>query len=225
MSQQSLNERLNEELTQLQNTNKKSQMLYGILVVILGGYLGWAYSQLSILLNPEGMAEAATGMAIDQIPLVSQSLQDSIKESAPDLARTASDNIAEVIPMYRLRLESETKPVIDEVTGILADVAVRKLVAASDAGNSPFAKSEAINSASVAVVNELDTVLNDAMDTPSEEGVTPRQSIESSLSQLRSIDNKLNELHNGGGDPKERELLLTWINVLTQAQADSDAIQ
>ena len=222
---QSVNDRLKAELAELQATNKRSQILYVVLTLLVGGYLSWAYSQLAIIIDPEGMADAATGMAIDRIPVVSQKLQTAIQEAAPDLARTASDNVIEIIPMYRQRLESETKPIIDEVSGIIADAAIKQLLAASEEEPPSIIKKDMADSAATAVVVELDGILNASLDTPDEEGRTPRQSIEQSLDKLRSIDKELKMLRAGKGNPKERELLITWISLLTQAQDQAEMAQ
>ncbi len=75
----------------------------------------------------------------------------------------------------------------------------------------------ALDAAAAAAVTSLDTVLDEAMDAPGEDGISPRQTIEGSLTQLRHIDMELARIAKKGGDPAERELLLAWLNVLGQA--------
>ena len=210
-------ERLEEELNELRAENKRGLFVSGTLLGVIAIYLLWATSQLNILLDPEGMAEAATGVAVESIPEVSKSLTLSIKEGAPAIAQQTSGELLELVPMYRNQLEGEIKPVIDEVAAILADSSIQSAIASIDkAQGSDILKQEAAAAATDAVIAELDGILIEALVQKNEEGTTPQESIDAALSGLRGIDKELKKMSKGGGNAQERELLLTWINIVSQ---------
>ena len=188
----------------------------GLLGIILL-YLIWASSQINVLLDPEGMAEAATGLAIENIPQISQNLSTTIKEAAPRVAQQTSSEILELVPMYRSNLEGEIMPIIDEVSAILAEVSVQSALQSIDKTQSLSSmKQEAAEAAAAAVMVQLDAVLIEALEQKGDDGVTPQDSINTSLSELKRLDVELRKLQTGKGDPQERELLITWINILSQ---------
>ena len=210
-------ERLEAELITLQTENKRGLYIGGGLVAFVAIYLIWAASQINILLDPEGMAEAATGVALENLPEVSQNLSESIKEAAPTVAQQTSAEIIEIVPIYRLQLEGEMKPIIDEVTGILADASIQSAIASIDkAQDSHLLRQKATSAATDAVISELDGVLIEVLNQKGEDGVTPQESIDIALKELKTIDSEIKKMRRGGGDPQERELLLTWLNIISQ---------
>ncbi|MCP4810848.1 MAG: hypothetical protein GY884_36395, partial [Proteobacteria bacterium] len=70
-------------------------------------------------------------------------------------------------------------------------------------------------------------LLQEALDSPDNsegpDGPTPRDAIVASLEQLETIDKGLARLASGGGDAQERELLVAWLNVVSQFNDDLDA--
>jgi len=210
-------ERLERELKNLQAENKRGLFIGGGLLSIIMLYLFWASAQLNVLMDPEGMAEAATGLAIENIPQISQNLSDSIKEAAPRVAQQTSSEILELVPMYRSNLEGEIKPIIDEVSAILAEVSVQSALQSIEKTQSLSSmKEEAADAAAAAVMVQLDGVLLEALEQKGDDGVTPQESINKSLAELKRLDVELRKLQKGKGDPQERELLITWINILSQ---------
>ena len=210
-------ERLELELQKLEAENKRGIFIGGGLLSIIVLYLLWAGSQLSIILDPEGMAEAATGLAIENIPQISQNLSTTITEAAPMVAKQTSTEILELVPMYRLNLERQIQPIIDEVSAILAEVSVQSaLQSIEKTPNLNSMKQEAANAAADAVMVQLDAVLMEALEQKGDDGLTPQDSINTSLSELKRLDLELRKLQKGDGDPQERELLITWINILSQ---------
>jgi len=207
---------LEAELLEVQKANRWTRNVSIVFVLIVGVYLGWANAQVNVLLDPEGLADAATGVAVDSIPEASATLKATLIDGAPLLAGQASEAVVSLIPMYREQLEMETKPIVNDVAAILADAAVRAILKSTKTGEN--ARSEAINAGADAVIVQFDNILQEAMDQPDDEGRTPRQAIESSVSQLSRIDKELKKIANGTGDAKERELLITWMNILTQYQ-------
>jgi hypothetical protein len=211
---------LDVELAEAKETNQRSLMIGGVFVVLIGGYLFWASSQFSKLLDPEGLALAASGMALDALPDASASLRELVVDGAPDIATAASQAIVDMLPTYRQVMEDEMEPVIDEVANILAVTAVGAMIESVGSENEEAGTLEALNEGADAVVTRLDTLLEESMD---DDGPTPRDTIEESLGQLQTIDRGLKRIANGGGDPQERELLMAWMNLMSQWNDDANA--
>lgn len=214
---------LEAELADAKEANQRSLMAGGVFVVLIGGYLFWASSQFTKLLDPEGLALAASGMALDALPEASESLREVIVDGAPDIATAASQYLLDMLPTYREVMEDEMEPVIDEVSNILAVTAVNGMIDAVGAENEEVEQLEALNDGADAVVERLDMVLSEAMDEPMEnDGPTPRETIDKSLDSLKTVDRGLKTMAAGGGDPQERELLMAWMNLMSQWNDDAN---
>lgn len=205
------------QLEQERASNKKSMMFSGVAVVIVGGYLIWISSVIGTFLDPEGLALAASGFAVDAVPAASQQVRALVVDGAPELARLGSDQIIAQIPVYREALQQEIDPVIDQVSTVLAEAAVEKMATQAGDPNAKYQDEAAMEAAAEAAVVSIDGVLAHAMDEKDADGTTPRMLITGSLSQLKSIDIELQRLAKKGGDPAERELLMAWLGVLGQA--------
>lgn len=218
---------LKAELERTQAGTQRSMIVAIILVVVVGGYLTWVNSQVNELINPEGIALAATGLAVEAVPQGGEYLHTAIVDGAPDIARAASQGVLDMLPAYRAVLEEELAPVIDEVCSILAVTAVDSIIrsAAGEKGNDA-AQQMAIQQGADAVFVRLDTLLDEALDTPTSheevEGPSPRETINEALTKLKTVDSGLRQIASGGGDAAERELLLTWMSLLTQYQDEAN---
>jgi hypothetical protein len=218
---------LKAELERTQAGTQRSMIVAIILVVVVGGYLTWVNSQVNELINPEGIALAATGLAVEAVPQGGEYLHTAIVDGAPDIARAASQGVLDMLPAYRAVLEEELAPVIDEVCSILAVTAVDSIIrsAAGEKGNDA-AQQMAIQEGADAVFVRLDTLLDEALDTPTSHeevaGPSPRETINEALTKLQTVDSGLRQIASGGGDAAERELLLTWMSLLTQYQDEAN---
>jgi hypothetical protein len=218
---------LKAELERTQAGTQRSMIVAIILVVVVGGYLTWVNSQVNELINPEGIALAATGLAVEAVPQGGEYLHTAIVDGAPDIARAASQGVLDMLPAYRAVLEEELAPVIDEVCSILAVTAVDSIIrsAAGEKGNDA-ANQMAIQEGADAVFVRFDTLLDEALDTPTSheevEGPSPRETINEALTKLKTVDSGLRQIASGGGDAAERELLLTWMSLLTQYQDEAN---
>jgi len=216
---------LEGQLSSVRKTNQRSTMIGGIALLLIGGYLAWAHSQFSQLLDPEGLAFAATGMTLEAIPEASQALRSVVVDGAPDIAQAASQAVVDMLPAYREIMEEEMRPVIDEVATVLAQTTVQQMVKSAEAGRTgEGAQQAALQAGADAVVDRFDDIIGDALDQPGpDDGPTPREAIDASLEQLQTIDRGLKTMARGGGDPMERELLLTWLGLIGQAAQEADA--
>ena len=218
---------LKAELERTQATTKRSMIIAGVLVVIVGGYLSWTHSQVKQMLDPEGIALAATGLAIEAVPQGGEYLHTAIIDGAPDIARAASQGVLDMLPSYRAVLEDELSPVIEEVCSILAVSAIKSVLSSTvSEANADATTQMALQDGADAVFVRLDTMLEETLDTPTDlegvEGPSPRETINEALANLRVVDSGLKKIASGQGDAEERELLLSWMGLLTQYQDDAN---
>ena len=54
------------------------------------------------------------------------------------------------------------------------------------------------------------------------DGPTPRETIDEALDSLKTVDRGLKTIASGGGDPQERELLMAWMNLMSQWNDDAN---
>jgi hypothetical protein len=215
---------LEQELAELQKKSKTSRIAGSVIGVVVAGYLLFAYTQIAKLTDPTGLAEAATGAVIDRTPQITEALRSAAVDGAPALARHLSTSVVETIPTYRAVLETELIPVIDEVCAIIANVAVTKMEeSASDKMLDDNDQQVALQAAANEVIERLDTVLKEALDEPDEDGGTPRHMIVRSLRELKTIDTGLKDLAKGRGGIQERQLVMGWLNLVTQFENESNA--
>jgi len=211
--------RLDLELENEVKGNKSFNIVGGIFVAFIALYLIWLSASIGTMLQPAGLAEAAAGAALEAAPALSANLRELVVDGAPNLAGSASQAVVEMVPSYRGVLEDELRPVIDEVSGVVASAAVKKMIDSGTDSDDSIALQEAADAA----VARLDSVLDEAMNEPmGADEPTPRQVIEGSLEQLEVVDRGLKRLAKGGGDEAERELVFAWLNVLQQRTAELD---
>jgi hypothetical protein len=209
--------RLQSDLTAARAENKKSQKIGIAIVVIITLYLGWVTVQVNRMSDPEGLALAAAGAAVGATPVLGEHLRSVMVDGAPDIARLASSSVVDMIPAYREVAEAELLPLIDEVSGVLAMTATSHLAESMVTGETSGSEEEALQAGADAAVARLEVVLDEAMDEPTEnDGPTPRQSIEGAISQLQLIDRGLKQVASKGGDPRERELILSWLSLIAE---------
>lgn len=205
-------------LGQERNRNRNFLLVGGLVAAVVAIYLLWVGSHVRRMLDPDELAEATSGAALEAVPQASAHLRSVVVDGAPDVARLASNLIVDTLPTYRQVMEEELSPVVDEICGILAQVAVDRMVKAARAGElDEVSRQAALQDAADAVVTRLDGMLTDALDEPMEtDGTTPRTLIAQSLDHLEIIDSGLQHLVRGRGDPAERDLILGWLNLLAQ---------
>lgn len=215
---------LEEELEAVKQANKRSMIIGGVVLVLIGGYLLFANHQVKKIFDPEGLALAASGVALGAVPEAADALETIVVDGAPDIARTATQSILDMLPTYRMVMEEELDPVVDEVTGILAQATFRQMLRAGEAAKNPAGEQLALQAGADAVVERFDLIVQQGLDEPLEDhGHTPRQAIEASLGQLVTIDRGLKQVVRGKGDPRERELLLAWIDLIGQYHDTANA--
>ena len=216
---------LEADLAKEQASNRLTMQVGSGFVIFVAAYLVWISVSIGTLLDPSGLAHAATGYAIDAVPEAGKQVRLLVVDGAPDLARQGADQLVGLIPGYRALLQEEIDPVLDEVCGVLAEASVQELAQRAGEPASKYATDDALQAGADAAVARVDAILDESMQLEDDEGVTPKQHIEVALDQLKKVDKGLKVLARKGGDPAERELLLAWLNVIGQAnEAEETAL-
>lgn len=207
---------LEAELAKEKQANLRTTQIGGGLTLFVAGYLVWITVSIGTLLDPSGLAHAATGFAIDAVPSAGREVRALVVDGAPDLAKVGSDQLVGLIPVYRTALQDELDPVLDEVCMVLAQGAVQELATQAGDPNAKYDGSAALQAGADAAIARVDAILDSSMTLPDDEGITPQQHISVALDQLHKVDAGLKALSKKGADPAERELLLAWLNVIGQ---------
>ena len=217
--------RLEGDLSDLQEKNRRSLRIGILLFALVATYLFWAGSQFKQVMDPEGLAWAVSGMAMGAVPGASETLHEALVEGAPDIARMGGQAVVEMVPAYRQVLLDELSPIIEEISVILANTAVTAMLRLDAEGMSAdVATQVARETATAEVIERLNTLLEEAMDEPGDEGEpAPREAITNTVDQLEVISRGLERLAGNRGDDAERELLIAWMNVVGQFEADLNA--
>ncbi len=217
--------RLEGDLSELQEKNHRSLRIGILLFALVATYLFWAGSQFKQVMDPEGLAWAVSGMAMEAVPAASETLHEALVDGAPDIARVGGQAVVEMVPTYREVLLDEIAPIIEEISVILANTAVTAMLRLDAEGmNSDVATQVARETATAEVIERLDTLLEEAMDESGEEGEpSPREAIVNTMDQLEIISRGLDRIAGNQGDDAERELLIAWMNVVGQFGEDLNA--
>jgi len=210
-----ISDELEVSLARNAQENTRLLALGGILALLITGYLAWITVEVNRLMRPKPIGEVIAGMALEVEPEITGHIRELVIDGAPDIARSTSNALVDLIPEYRRILEVEMRPVVDEVCAVLAQTAVSRMIETGD--TSGIGQSIALQAGADRAVARLDRVLEEALDAPSEnDGPTPRNVIETTLEHLVVVHRGLERLARGHGDPQERELVMAWLNVLAQ---------
>jgi len=206
---------LKAELLHEQEQSRLTIYGFGGLTLFVAVYLLWMGSQVNRFMQPDELALTMAGAALGAQADVDSHLRGLLVEGAPEIVSMATSRLVDMVPVYREVLEAELMPVMDEVAAILASTAITKL--ATGDGVSPVGEDMAMNAAASAVMERMDTMLEEALDEPMElDGPSPRDTINQAVSSLEAVDRGLKQMAAGRGSPDERELVMTWLNVLAQ---------
>ena len=186
----------------------------GLGLVLWGTYLFWACSSIAQVFDEQGLAQAAGGYVVEQVPIISGELHERFVVHADDVVKEAAAAALAKVPAMRVELEGELFPAIDSAAAVLAESSVEALVAASKEPETLAAIEGGPQSIVDAALAQLPGALDGALDVPDEEGRTPRQAVADSLAALQEIDGGLSQIAAGKGDPMERELIVAWVDLL-----------
>jgi len=214
-----------EELEREKKTTRISYIISAVLVVIVVLYTSWLGSQIKLLLDPEGLALTASGLVIEATPDVGAELEATLVDGAPEIAQSVSQSIIDAIPTFRMYVEEQLGPVIDETAKEMAIAAVNQL-SAKVAAHEVIEGQETAELAN-AIVTEFEAGLELALDEADENGETPRERIEASLDSMEKIDRELKILARGRGlsdsQQKERDLLMGWLQLIVSTETTMPA--
>ncbi len=214
------------ELEKEKKNTRNTYLISVVLVIIVLGYTTWLSSQITKILHPEELALTTSGLVIDAVPKVGQDLERTLVDGAPGIARSVTDEILDTLPSFRMYLEEQFTPIVDQVAHEMTFAAVAKLK--EEVKNAKF-EERAPSELARALVEEFQKTIEFALDEPNAEGETPRDRIDRALATLEKIDAELKMLERGGNLPpdraKERELIMGWLEFLVRAEAGEDVLK
>jgi len=209
-----------DELEKERKGTKISYVVSAVLAIIVLLYTSWLGSRINLILDPEGLALTASGLVIDAAPGIGDELEATLVDGAPDIARSVSQGIIDAIPTFRVYLEEQLGPVIDQTAEEMAAAAVAKLT--EEVADHEIIEGQETAELANAIVAEFEAGLEFALDEPDEEGQTPRQRIEASLASLEKIDRELKILARGRSlsdtQVRERDLLMAWLEMIVNTE-------
>lgn len=206
---------LMDELARERKSVRTTYIVSALLVLFVIGYTSWLSAQISMMLDPNGLALTASGLVVDHIPAAGESLRETLVDGAPNIARTVSDEIIGTLPSFRLYLEEQTGPVVDQVAQEMTEAAIANL--SDNIANSHIEK-QAPAELAKALIEEFEKTITYALDEPNADGETPRERIDAALASLEKIDRELKLLERGADLPPdrslERDLLMGWLEII-----------
>lgn len=203
------------ELERERKSVRTSYILSALLVLFVIAYTSWLSAQISMMLDPQGLALTASGLVIDRIPEAGDSLRETLVDGAPNIARAFSDEVLSTLPSFRLYLEEQTGPVVDHVAQEMTEAALANL--SENVAHSHLEKRAPVELAN-ALVQEFEKTVTYSLDEPNADGETPRDRINAALASLEKIDHELKLLERDDNLPPdrslERDLLIGWLEIM-----------
>ena len=219
MATNNVEQLLVDELEKVHKTTRITYIVMAVLVLFVLCYVSWLGSQVKLLLDPEGLALTASGLAIESAPDIGEQLEATLVDGAPDIANWLSEQIVSAIPAFRVYIEEQVGPVVDETAAEMVGAAV---VSLSKKANDGALEGKATAELANALVAQFQSGLELALDEPNAEGETARQRIEASLATMKEIDRELRILAANrsltSGQQKERELLIEWLQLIVSME-------
>lgn len=210
-------------VAELAKEKKSSQISYivsAVLVVFVILYTSWLGSRIKLILEPEGLALTASGLVIEATPGIGAELEATLADGAPEIARYVSQSIVDAIPTFRVYVEEQLGPVVDQTAEEMAAAAVTKL--SEKVASQEIVEGQETAELANAIVEEFEAGLEYALDEPDENGETPRDRITASLEGLDKIDKELKLLARGRNlsdtQARERDLLMAWLQLIVQTE-------
>ncbi len=227
MSNNVIEQLLLEELEREKKSSRMSYIVIALLILFVLIYVSWLGSRVKLLLDAEGLAYTATGLAVESAPDIRAQLEATLVDGAPDIAHWVSEQIVSSIPAFRLYIEEQVGPVVDEAAREMVEAAVVSLTKKAK-DDSVFEGKETAELAN-ALIAEFETGLELALDEEDDEGSSPRKRIAASLESLTEIDRELQILAKNRAltptQQKERELLIEWLQLIVSMEGHVEAVE
>jgi hypothetical protein len=187
-------DRLIKNCTSRTHRGNVMTIIVGILLLgLLGGYFYYGYSQISSVMEPETLVNAAQTWLDDQLPQVRRQLEAQIDKSAPEWAENLSKQAQSSLPTIREKLEGYVLEQVDqtvEQTVTITEDKFRQFLrdrrdlletGFKDLSTSPELAKESLS--------QLEAALNESMQTDMKQGASDL------YATLTQMTEKLAHLH------------------------------
>jgi hypothetical protein len=115
---QAVENELSKISTSMARSAKVTGVIGGILMVAMLGYFIFGFSEIEDLTKPENLVALAGEVVNSSLPEIRKSVQDTVKDSAPDWAQAISDQAIGATPTIRESLEDH---ILAQTEGVIAN--------------------------------------------------------------------------------------------------------
>lgn len=193
-----------------------------VLVTVIVIYLGLIFKIYEEITRPEALAEMAQGRALETLPVLSKTLEDALRDAAPQIAEDAKRKTIAALPKIREEIENQM------------DAAADKLVDRLDASLDPI-----LDEALKQTKGDIEEMINDLEneDMALELGKKLKEALAEKLAvevdtdldkflrTMAAIEKKLVSLQTKEEltpeEAFEKELITTWAIFLSEAMRES----
>lgn len=204
-----LNGRLDGRAEKLMATNRRAVLSSALFIIIVAVYMVWTGEKLKHAFQPNSVADAATGVARDSIPLAAEGLQLMLEDGAADISEAFGDSLLEGLPMYRDDLVSDLDPAMEILAELMATRMMSELLATPTEQISMAAEGVERDAAWESTLRTLDQRLGLSI---ADADSSSRIDIAQQSSEITARG--LRRLSEGRLSDHDREILLTWLSVI-----------
>lgn len=194
-----------------------------VLAVLITGYMIWIQRAIEQSMQPDVIADVATGAAVNMIPEIGEDVRRGLIDAAPQVARTLTGALIDAVPVMRHRLEDSIVVMTDDMAKASAeDVGGRLDQLLTGRAGAPEA---ALEGALAALIDDLDREVygpatsKRKMEPDDKAGIFT--SMRDSADQLRRINDRLRALANNAAPNADeaamKRLITTWLGVVSPA--------
>lgn len=105
---------IHDEIVRARTAVKRTQIIGVILLLFVGGYMGFITSMLLPYLSPKGAANTAGDMILNQVTDQGPQIAANLKKTIPELVAQIPDRVLEQMPVWRERLEDTVEEILTE---------------------------------------------------------------------------------------------------------------
>ena len=219
-------DRLAESMaTQTNQVLKSARIILSVgivLAIVVAVYLGVLFNAYVDMIEPEALAETASGVALGALPTMQETLETSLRDAAPGMVKQAKDTLIENIPKIREALEDKMDVVADGMIDKLdeaLDPMVDEVLKGSKEDIEEMLKDlddeEMAIQLGMKLKDELAKQFAEQVDTDLDEFLVAMEAIEKKLVLLHTKKELSPE------EAFEKELITTWAIFLSQSMKES----
>ena len=204
-----LNGRLDVRAERLMTANRRAVLSSALFIIIVAVYMVWTGEKLKHAFQPDSVADAATGVARDSIPLAAEGLQLMLEDGAADISESFGDSLLEGLPLYREDLVVDLDPAMQALAELMADRMISELLSTPTTEISKAVEGPEQEAVWGRALRALDQRLSLSI-----AGADSLSRVEAAQKSSEITARGLRRLEEGRLSDHDREILLTWLSVI-----------